>query len=337
MKCVRTNALAACSMSLICVLAQTSRAVPGLPEPAPPSERKVGITYSTWHNRRPWGKTWGTPTLGQYLSNDLAVIRQHAEWLVSANVDFIYIDWSNDIDTGIPGSAGQGRQVYLENTTTTLFEQYMRLPAHPQVAIMIGFPGQPSALTDGRLRRKADQVWDTLAHHPKYESIYFHYLHHPLLIVYTGTPTAYPHGLPPFADPRFTVRFMTGFVSEQPSLLSAGGVSRFGYWSWEDRGPPTVAVDDQYHADAMTVVPAWRGAQQPPIPAQGRNDGQTFGDGWTRARALGPRIVLAGSFNEWSNPDEEPSAEVSKDIEPASEFGNQYLDLLRMEAARFKK
>jgi hypothetical protein len=45
------------------------------------------------------------------------VIRQHAEWLVSANVDFIYIDWSNDIDTGITGAAGQGRQVYLENTS----------------------------------------------------------------------------------------------------------------------------------------------------------------------------------------------------------------------------
>ncbi|MCU1259043.1 MAG: hypothetical protein JWO80_1928 [Bryobacterales bacterium] len=119
---------------------------------------------------------------------------------------------------------------------------------------------------------------------------------------------------------------MTGFVSQQPSLLSAKGISRFGYWSWEDRGAPTVAADGQSHADAMTVVPAWRSAQQPRIPAQGRNNGKTFRDGWARARALGPRIVLA----------EEPSAEVSKDIEPSAEFGTQYLDLLRTEAARFK-
>jgi hypothetical protein len=330
-------ALIASCACLLSVEAQTPRApATASLTPALAAERKVGIAYSTWHNSRPWGQTWGTPALGQYLSNDPAVIRRHAEWLVSANVDFIYIDWSNDIDTGIPGAGGQGRQIYLEETTTALFEQYTRLPAHPQVAIMIGFPGQPSALSDGRLRRKADQVWETLAHHPKYEGIYFHYLHHPLLIIYTGTPTPFPHSLPPYSDPRFTVRFMTGFVSQQPSLLSGKGISRFGYWSWEDRGAPTVAADVESHADAMTVVPAWRSAQQPPIPAQGRNNGKTFRDGWARARALGPRIVLAGTFNEWSNPGEEPSAEVGKDIEPSAEFGTQYPDLLRTEAARFK-
>ena len=34
---------------------------------------------------------------------------------------------------------------------------------------------------------------------------------------------------------------------------------------------------------------------------------------------------------------EEPSAEVSKDIEPSREFGTEYLDLLREEADRFKR
>ncbi|MCU1259042.1 MAG: hypothetical protein JWO80_1927 [Bryobacterales bacterium] len=169
---VRVAALIASCACLLSVDAQTPRAPDtGSLTPALAAERKVGIAYSTWHNSRPWGKTWGTPTLGQYLSNDPAAIRHHAEWLVSANVDFIYIDWSNDIDTGIPGATGQGRQIYLEETTTALFEQYTRLSAHPQVAIMIGFPEQPSALSDGRLRRKADQVWETLAHHPKYEGI----------------------------------------------------------------------------------------------------------------------------------------------------------------------
>jgi hypothetical protein len=135
---VRVAALIASCACLLSTEAQTARApATGSLTPALAAERKVGIAYSTWHNSRPWGKTCGTPTLGQYLSNDPAVIRHHAEWLVSANVDFIYIDWSNDIDTGIPGVAGQGRQIYLEETTTTLFEQYTRLPVHPQVAIMM--------------------------------------------------------------------------------------------------------------------------------------------------------------------------------------------------------
>ena len=112
---------------------------------APVAERKVGIAYSTWHNTQPWGKTWGSPMLGQYLSKDPDVIRQHAHWLVSAHVDFIYIDWSNDIDTGNSAVAGQGRQRYLEEATTTLFDEYARMREHPEVAVMIGFPGQPSS------------------------------------------------------------------------------------------------------------------------------------------------------------------------------------------------
>jgi hypothetical protein len=58
--------------------------------------------------------------------------------------------------------------------------------------------------------------------------------------------------------------------------------------------------------------------------------------GWARARKVGPHFALAGSFNEWSNPNEEPSAEISKDIEPSHVFGMQYLDLLKKEATAFK-
>jgi hypothetical protein len=144
------------------------------------------------------------------VSKDPDVIRQHAQWLVSAHVDFIYIDWSNDIASGHADVAGQGRQRYLEEATMALFDEYAHLRERPEVAVMIGFPGQPSAIRDGRLLRKADQVWETPAHNPKYGSIYFHYLGHPLLIVYTGTPTPFPHSLPAFSDARFTVRFMTG-------------------------------------------------------------------------------------------------------------------------------
>jgi hypothetical protein len=128
---------------------------------------------------------------------------------------------------------------------------------------------------------------------------------------------------------------MTGFVSQQPGLLAPGGISRFGYWSWEDRGPPTVAAY-QGQAEAMTIVAAWRGDGRSQIPAQGRRDGETFIEGWMRARRIGPRFALAGTFNEWANPNEEPSVEVSKDLEPSRVFGRKYLDLLKTEAAAFK-
>ena len=83
----------------------------------------------------------------------------------------------------------------------------------------------------------------------------------------------------------------------------------------------------------MTAVAAWRNSAA--HPTQGRRNGETFRGQWARARAIGPRFVLAGTFNEWRS-GEQPSADVSKDIEPSTEFGDQYLGILKHEAARFK-
>jgi hypothetical protein len=224
---------------------------------APPETRQVGMAYAAWHDQIPWGKTWDVPQLGQYLSTDRNVIRQHAAWLSDANVDFIYIDWSNNLNTGIGDNQGQHRQWFIESATKAIVEEYAKLRRHPQIVIMIGFPGDKAGLTDGRLRRKADQVWNEFAGNAIYESIYLHYFHHPLLLVYTGTPSPFSEGLPPWSDPRFTVRYMTGFVSQQPRLLAPESVSRYGYWSWEDRGIPTVAAY-QGNAEAINVVAAWR-------------------------------------------------------------------------------
>jgi hypothetical protein len=302
---------------------------------ASPGTRQVGIAYAAWHDQIPWGKTWDVPQLGQYLSTDPNIIRQHAAWLSDANVDFIYIDWSNNLNTGIGDNRGQRRQLFIEGATRVIFGEYKKLQRRPQIVIMIGFPGDKAGLTDGRLQRKADQVWNEFAGNTIYQNIYLHYLHHPLLLVYTGTPSPFSKGLPPWGDPRFTVRYMTGFVSQQPSLLAPESVSRYGYWSWEDRGTPTVAAY-QGSAEAINVVAAWRGDSANNIPAEGRRDGQTYSDGWARAQKVGPHFALAGSFNEWSNPNEEPSAEISKDIEPSRVFGMQYLDLLKKEATAFK-
>jgi hypothetical protein len=141
-------------------------------------------------------------------------------------------------------------------------------------------------------------------------------------LVYTGTPTPFSKRLPPWSNPRFTIRFVTGFVSQQPGLLAWNSVSRFGYWSWEDRGTPTVAAY-KGEAEAMNIVPAWRGDSHNDIPAQGRRNGQTFTEGWEQARRIGPHFALGGSFNEWSNANQEPSPEVSKvSNHPAHSEGN---------------
>ena len=33
---------------------------------------------------------------------------------------------------------------------------------------------------------------------------------------------------------RFTVRYMTAYIAEQPELLGPDRISKYGFWSWED-------------------------------------------------------------------------------------------------------
>jgi hypothetical protein len=110
-------------------------------------------------------------------------------------------------------------------------------------------------------------------------------------------------------------------------------ISKYGYWSWEDRQSQTYPVFDG-HPEVMTVVPCWRG-EGAQIPSPGRRNGETFKEQWGRAREIGPKFALVVSWNEWAI-GEQPDAETSKDIEPSRQFGHFYLDLLKEQIQKFK-
>ncbi|MEU3509193.1 hypothetical protein ABZ733_15045 [Streptomyces longwoodensis] len=304
--------------------------------------RLVGIAYSTWFPPTAWesngGCTWGTPLLGAYDSANPAVIRQHGEWLADAGVDFILIDWSNDID--YPADPSRNDIRAIEDATAQVFATFAQMPSHPKIAILIG-TSFAADYTNGRIQAKADQVYDTFVADPTVGPLYQRFRDKPLLIDYAGTPACFQDGLPPWDDQRFTVRHMTGFVSQQAALLD-GSVSKYGYWSWEDRGPQTYPVVDGV-PEAMVVTAGVRGDPDGWASAdkrEGRNNGQTFISKWDRAVAVSPQVVLVQSFNEWTgcpeHPGEEMSPEFSNDIEPSVELGRQYLDLLKQQVARFK-
>ena len=75
------------------------------------------------------------------------MIRQHAEWLRDASVDFILVDWSNDIDYEPTAGAGLGRTdlAAIEVATVPLFEVFASVPNAPRIAILSG----PGLLTQG--------------------------------------------------------------------------------------------------------------------------------------------------------------------------------------------
>lgn len=304
----------------------------------PPAERLVGIAYTSWHKDKNWQNTWDTPLIGTYSSLDREVIRKHAEMLYNAGVDYVWLDWSNNVDFDPATQTGNGSgQDIIEQATAIIFEEYAKLKKRPKISIFAGVTGAPEALYDGRLQKKADQIYTDYVE--KYPDLFVYYKEKPLLVVYTNTPTPWPDKIPEWDDARYTVRYMTGYVSEQTTLRDAERVS-FGYWSWEDRGPQTYTACDG-EAEAMVATASWREQKGSPaefggdIPARGRREGKTLREAFARARLIGVRFLNVVSFNEWGV-GEQPSVEISKDLEPSKVHGTFYLDLLQQEISRFK-
>ncbi len=304
--------------------------------PVPASQRLVGVAYTTWHQSTKWTNVWGTPQGGFYKSDDRAVIWRHGEELAAAGVDFLWIDWSNDIGYVYNPATPRPDFDMIEGATFTVFDEFAAMRREgkktPNISLFLGTPDIVQAAADGRLQRKADQIWNQFVANPLYRPLVQQLDGKPLLVVYAGTPSPVQNGVPQWNDPRFTVRWMTGFITQQHALMTPNLVSKYGYWSWEDRGPQTYAVVNG-QPEAMTIVATWRDDAESRTP--GRHNGETFRREWERARKIGPKFALVVSWNEWTR-GEQPSAEISKDLEPSREFGRFYLDLLGKEIALFK-
>ena len=188
-------------------------------------------------------------------------------------------------------------------------------------------------------KKKADQVYDQFISKPQYKDLIFHYLGKPLLVVYVWTPSPFPDGVPLWNDKRFTVRWMTGFLSNQPNLIDENYISKYGYWSWWDRDPQSYSIYNG-KPEAMIVsaaYPGWNGWNDTgQVSRRGRLGGETFRDQFQRARNIAVQMVLINSWNEWIQ-NEEFSVEFSNDIEPSKTLGRYYLNLMKHEIAKFKK
>ena len=69
------------------------------------------------------GGTWSYPLLKPYASDNRDVIYQHGKWLAEADVDFVFVDWSNN--TGYdPETMRKKRADFrmIEEATDVLFE-----------------------------------------------------------------------------------------------------------------------------------------------------------------------------------------------------------------------
>ncbi len=315
----------------------------GLYEKTPYEDRVVGIAYATWHESsiRTWGTgTWDIPLNGGYWSNDRDVIYEHGILLRDAGVDFVFVDWTNNTSYN-PDTMSASRRDYamIEDATDLLFEVWSTIEGAPKICIFAG-PGHAGPLFDAkttgealdRHQDKVDQIYENYV--TKYPDMYFCHDGKPLLMCYGATPHQYGVN-PDWEDERFTVRWLTGFVAQQPGLYNSSTLETNGFWSWEERGLQTFTVNNNL-VECVTVSAASReqiGANY--IPAYGRQNGLTLKKQFQRANDLGAGMVIIVSWNEWTT-GEQPTAEISKDTEPSEIYGTYYYDLMCEQIKKYK-
>ena len=310
-------------------------------EATPYEDRLVGIAYSTWLCSKiiTWGKnTWDTPLYGNYFSDDRAMIQKHAELLRDAGVDFIFIDWTNNT-TYDPATQREQLSDFrmIEEATDLVFEIFSTVEGAPKICIFAG-PGHSGMenVKNGNHQKKVDQIYSSYVE--KYPDQYFIYEGKPLLMCYGATPNQYG-ARPTWRDDRFTIRWVTGYLGQQSDLYKKDTMAtRNHWWSWEERGLQPYSISNG-RVECVTCTAASRSqgseGDSNYIPAYGRENGLTLKKQFQRANDLGAGMVILISWNEWTK-GEQPSPEVSKDLEPSVIHGTFYYDLLCEQIKKFK-
>ncbi len=286
-----------------------------------------------------WSGREATPLLGTYESSNPHVIEQHAEWITSAGVDFLLIDWSNNLGGNWSNGVGLG----IMAATYSLAQTYLRLRRHPRFALLLGLDARVFGTQNWF--DQVDMVYDLFIQSKELRPLYQDYLGKPLLGVFTGPRFTPP---PDWSDPRFTVRWVNGFDETTHG-------NTMGYWSWIDRQPQVTYREEsgpnglRIIPEAVTVAAGWPGggpSSQGGWSSNGaRKHGQTLVEQWQVAFKARPEVVLLCQWNEFNQPDQY-SVEMSNDMEPTQlhgyglhgdgGWGTYYLDLTTTMVRAFK-
>ena len=197
------------------------RAAVSVPTPSEPpvnntrrSQTQFGVGYEVWWetiafwddpNRSP---APAEPELGFYNSNNASVLRQQAEWISGAGIDFVLVDFSNSLgDVVFP-------------PLDTLFDVYSTMDKHPQITILIG------TATNGTFDEKIERAYGRYMDNQTRADMFVQYKGKPLVTFYSGPTFTAP---PEYTNDNYTIRFM-GALNEITG-------SPYGTWSWLNRAP----------------------------------------------------------------------------------------------------
>ncbi len=307
----------------------------------------VGMDYETWFGPgyAYWGGQEAVPVLGYYTSLDPLVLRQQTLWFDEMGINFVELDWTNNLVHPFPD--GAARECIA--ATNALFHLYAKMAQHPQIVIMVGpennlwLNNRTTPYVGPWFRKQLNYLYRRYIRNPKYRSMYLTYKKKPLLLCYLNGPRG--SRPPSIDDPRFTIRYVSAWLQTTKD-------ERYGAWSWYDqKATPT------YHngkVEALTVTDGYPGVNAPEKglnnwlspEAGGKNYGLTYRTQWRVADRYRPRFLFLCQWNEFEPPDQynvnlsndmEPTLLTEKDSTRPSGWGFFYLDLTRREIQRYHR
>jgi hypothetical protein len=278
------------------------RTLPGHEECGPPREGKfVGIFYFQWMNPgqpavydiskllaanpddpqygpRNAFHWWGEPHVGYYTSTDEFVFRLHAQMLVDAGVDAVFLDVTNAL---------------------TYDEHYMTMC---RVWDQMRQQGQPTPqmafLANSRSEVVVQHLYDVFYSQGLYPDLWFRWQGKPLMLA----PT---EGLSETLRAFFTLRQSWAWTN--PNGWFGDGRDK---WPWLDNHPQqpgwhTSPDEPEQMAVCVAQHPtsnigrSFHDGKEPP-PDQARPaEGLCFAEQWRRALEVDPEFVFITGWNEW--------------------------------------
>ncbi len=275
----------------------------------------IGMDLETWFGPgyAQWGHQEATPVLGEYSSLDVRVLRQQTLWMNQLGINFVQLDWSNNLGGTWPDAPARE----MRDSTNLLCKLYLTMKQHPLIVLLVGPDHGKFGTT--QFMKQLNYIYDHYIKNPRYRKLFLDYLGKPLLDVYMGGPTR--QSLPKWSSKRFTIRYVNAWLEKMDNV-------RDGYWSWYDRDPQVTVFRGE--PEAMTAVFGYPGYISNPATgnyespdADGKDYGVTFRNQWQKVMKVKPRFVFVNQWNEFEPPDQW-SQNMSNDIEPTLHrgFGN---------------
>lgn len=246
------------------------------------------------------------PLLGSYASTNPDVIRQQMLWLDEIGVNFVEVDWSNNLTSAVHWQDRLPGVKEMVVSTQALLDTLAQMRSEglptPQVVLLLGM-APPFSMA--ALNEEMQYVKDTFITNPKYAGLFVMYLGKPLATVLSVLPDAALVKQGPVDTKNFTLRWEWVNVADRP-----------GWWSWTDAYLPPTTAYFQGRAESISAVVAFStGTGWKDPKSLGKRGGSTWVRGFQEALAKRPAFLFLQQFNEWG---EQYDTELSDDFEPAS-------------------